>query len=200
MADDATLLEGMRRACDLEQIVAVHAENEAITSRLARRAVADGRLSAADYLASRPVIAELEAIQRAIFFAWESDCALHISSVSTARGIELVSQAKAQGLNISCDTCPHYLVLTEADTERLQSLAKCAPPLRTAAEQLGALGPAFRRWGGHDRLGTQPRAARAQDARGEPLCRARGDRRLPVHAAADAHRRLGRPPSRASGA
>ncbi len=136
MADDATLLEGMRRACDLEQIVAIHAENEAITARLARRAVAEGRLSAADYLASRPVIAELEAIQRAIFFAWESDCALHISSVSTARGIELVSQAKAQGLNISCETNPHYLVLTEADTERLQSLAKCAPPLRAPAEQL----------------------------------------------------------------
>ena len=135
LADDATLLEGMRRASDLAQIVAVHAENESITSRLARRAVADGRLSAADYLASRPVIAELEAIQRAIFFAWETDCALHISSVSTARGIELVSQAKDQGLNISCETCPHFLVLTEADTERLQSLAKSAPPLRTAAEQ-----------------------------------------------------------------
>ncbi len=134
-AYDCTLLEGMRRASDLEQIVAVHAENEGITARLARRAVADGRLSAADYLASRPVIAELEAIQRAIFFAWESDCALHISSVSTARGIELVGQAKAQGLNISCETCPHYLVLTEADAERLQSYAKSAPPLRTAAEQ-----------------------------------------------------------------
>ena len=136
MADDATLLEGMRRACDLEQIVAVHAENEAITARLARRAVAEGRLSAADYLASRPVIAELEAIQRAIFFAWESDCALHITSVSTARGIELVNQAKAQGLNISCETSPHYLVLTEADTERLQSFAKSMPPLRTATDQL----------------------------------------------------------------
>ena len=135
-ADDSTLLEGMQRACDLEQIVAVHAENEGITGRLARRAVADGRLSAADYLASRPAIAELEAIQRAIFFAWETDCAVHISSVSTARGIELVSQAKAQGLNISCETCPHYLVLTEADTERLQSLAKAMPPLRTTAEQL----------------------------------------------------------------
>ena len=135
VADDATLLEGMRRASDLAQIVAVHAENESITARLARRAVAGGRLSAADYLASRPAIAELEAIQRAILFAWETDCALHISSVSTARGIELVAQAKAQGLNISCETCPHYLVLTEADTERLQSLAKAAPPLRTAAER-----------------------------------------------------------------
>ncbi len=135
MADDGTLLEGMRRAFDLEQIVAVHAENEGITASLARRAVADGRLSAAEYLASRPAIAELEAIQRAILFAWETECSLHIVHVSTARGIELVAGAKAQGLNISCETCPHYLILTEADVERLGPLAKCAPPLRTRAEQ-----------------------------------------------------------------
>jgi allantoinase len=134
-ADDGTLFEGMQRACDLEQIVAVHAENDALTSRLARRAVAAGRLSARDYLESRPVIAELEAIQRAILFAWETDCSLHIAHVSTARGAELVADAKVQGLNISCETCPHYLILTEADLERLQSLAKCAPPLRGGGDQ-----------------------------------------------------------------
>lgn len=136
LADDGTLLEGMRRACDLEQIVAVHAENEGITARLARQAVAEGRLSAADYLASRPVIAELEAIQRAIFLAWEADCALHVVHVSTARGIELIAGAKAQGLNVSCETAPHYLILTDADAERLGPLAKCAPPLRTKGELL----------------------------------------------------------------
>ena len=54
MADDGTLLEGMRRAFDLEQIVAVHAESEGVTSHLARQAVAEGRLSARDYLESRP--------------------------------------------------------------------------------------------------------------------------------------------------
>ncbi len=134
-ADDGTLYEGMRRAFDLEQIVAVHAENDSMTGRLARRAVAEGRLSARDYLESRPVIAELEAIQRAILFAWETDCSLHICHVSTARGAAMVADAKAQGLNISCETCPHYLILTEADQERLQALAKCAPPLRSAADQ-----------------------------------------------------------------
>ncbi len=136
LADDGTLLEGMRRAFDLEQIVAVHAENEGITARLARQAVAEGRLTAADYLASRPVIAELEAIQRAIFLAWETDCALHIVHVSTARGIELIAGAKEQGLNVSCETAPHYLILTDTDVERLGPLAKCAPPLRTKPEQL----------------------------------------------------------------
>ena len=132
---DGALLEGMRRASDLEQIVAIQAENEGFTGRLARLAVNEGRLSAADYLSTRPVIAELEAIQRAILFAWESDCALHIGSVSTARGVELILGAKDQGLNVSCEVCVPHLVLTEADTERLQALAKSMPPLRTVSEQ-----------------------------------------------------------------
>lgn len=136
LADDGTLLEGMRRAFDLEQIVAVHAENEGITASLARQAVAEGRLGPADYLASRPAIAELEAIQRAILLAWETDCALHVVHVSTARGIELIAGAKEQGLNISCETAPHYLILTDTDVERLGALAKCAPPLRTRPEQI----------------------------------------------------------------
>ena len=140
MADDGTLLEGMRRAVELEQIVAVHAENEGITARLAREAVKAGKLTAADYLASRPAIAELEAIQRAIFLAWETDCALHVVHVSTARGIELIAGAREQGLNVSCETAPHYLILTEADAERLGPLAKCAPPLRTKAEVLALWG------------------------------------------------------------
>ncbi len=135
MADDATLYEGMRRAFDLEQIVAVHAENDSLTSHLARKAVAEGRLTVRDYLESRPVIAEQEAVQRAILFAWETDCPLHIVHVSTARAIEMIAGAKAQGMNVSCETCPHYLILTEADAERLQALAKCAPPLRNAREQ-----------------------------------------------------------------
>jgi allantoinase len=133
--DDGALFEGMRRAFDLEQIVAIHAENEGITARLAREAVAEGRLTARDYLESRPAIAELEAIQRAIFFAWETDCSVHISQVSTARAVELIAGAREQGLNISCETSPHYLILTEADAERLRSLAKCMPPLRRASEQ-----------------------------------------------------------------
>ena len=137
MADDGTLYEGMKRAAELEQIVAVHAENDALTARLARQAVAEGRLTVRDYLDSRPAIAEMEAVQRAILFAWETECPLHIVHVSTARAVELIAGAKAQGLNVSCETCPHYLILTEEDAERLQALAKCAPPLRSADEQAG---------------------------------------------------------------
>ncbi|WP_445150148.1 allantoinase AllB [Baekduia sp. Peel2402] len=129
-ADDVTLLEGMARAAALGLPVAVHAESDAITSTLAARAVAEGRTAMADYLASRPVVAELEAIARAILFAEETGCALHVVHVSTGRGVALVAAARARGVNVSCETCPHYLVFDADDAVAIGTAAKCAPPLR----------------------------------------------------------------------
>jgi allantoinase len=134
-ADDMTLYEGMQRAAQLGLIVAVHAENDQITSALARRAQEQGRTGVRDYFASRPVVAELEAIERAILFAQETNCSLHIVHVSSGRGVRLVAAARARGVDVSCETCPHYLVLTEDDVEASGAIAKCAPPIRSQTEQ-----------------------------------------------------------------
>src|SRR3989440_9524733 len=133
--DDLALYEGMTRVAKLGRIVEVHAENDQITGELARRAIAAGRTGIRDYLTSRPVVAELEAIQRAILFAQETGCPLHIVHVSSGRGIVMVAEARARGIDVSCETCTHYLVLTEDDVEELGAVAKCAPPLRPQTEQ-----------------------------------------------------------------
>lgn len=133
--DDLTLLEGMQQAAQHGRLVAVHAENEAITSGLTQRARAAGRTGVRDYLNSRPEIAELEAIQRAATLAQAAGCRLHIVHVSSGRGVALVQAWQQQGLDISCETCPHYLVLTVADVEQIGALAKCSPPIRDAAAQ-----------------------------------------------------------------
>jgi allantoinase len=133
--DDLTLYEGMARVARRGSIVAVHAENDQITSGLARRARAQGRAGVRDYLASRPIVAELEAIERAILFAGETGCALHIVHISSGRGVSMVVEAQARGVNVSCETCPHYLVLTEEDVERVGAIAKCSPPIRSQEEQ-----------------------------------------------------------------
>src|SRR5262249_48243153 len=78
MADDDPLHAGMTRAAALGLPVAVHAEDAELTTRLAATAVAEGRTSLRDYLASRPVVAELEAIERAIGIAEETGCSLHV--------------------------------------------------------------------------------------------------------------------------
>jgi allantoinase len=137
MADDLTLYEGMRVAATVGLPVAVHAESESITSALAARARREGRRGVRDYLASRPAIAEIEAIARALLLAEETGCALHVVHVSTGRGVALIAEARARGVDATCETCAHYLVFDEEDAERLGAPAKCAPPLRAAAERDG---------------------------------------------------------------
>jgi allantoinase len=134
-ADDLTLWDGMRVAAGLGLVVAVHAESDPLTRGLTRRLRAAGGRSVRDYLASRPVLAEVEAIQRALLFAGETGAALHVVHVSSGRGAALVAEARARGVDVTCETCPHYLLLTEEDVERLGATAKCAPPLRSGAEQ-----------------------------------------------------------------
>lgn len=133
--DDLTLYEGMIEAKRLGLPVGVHAESQPFTSRLTQRALAEVRVSARDYLDSRPVIAELEAISRAVLFAEDTGCALHIVHVSTGRGVDLVDAARKRGVDVTCETCAHYLMLTEDDLEELGAIAKCAPPLRPAEER-----------------------------------------------------------------
>ena len=134
-ADDLTLFEGMRIAARHALPVAVHAESEDLTKALAARIRAAGGTGVRDYLNSRPVLAELEAIQRAALFAKETGARLHIVHVSSGRGVALAAELRAAGADITIETCAHYLFFTGEDMERLGAVAKCAPPLRPADEQ-----------------------------------------------------------------
>jgi len=126
--DDDVLGAGMARAATLGLPVAVHAERP---SELRAMAGASWR----DWVASRPVAAELAAIERALALAEETGCALHVVHVSSGAGVAAVAEARERGVDATCETCPHYLVLTADDLERLGTLAKCAPPLRDATER-----------------------------------------------------------------
>ncbi len=134
-ADDLTLYRAMQIAAARGLIVAVHAESEEITSRLSGEMVAAGKASARDFADSRPIIAEVEAIARAITLAQEAGCRLHIVHVSSSRGVEIVQWAVLRkDADVTCETCAHYLTFTVDDLERIGPRAKCAPPLREAVE------------------------------------------------------------------
>ncbi len=135
--DERSLREGMKRAAALNLPVAVHAESESMTAQLTREAIARDGSGARDYLESRPIAAELEAIGRAIDLGGETGCRLHVVHVSCAAGVRLISKARERGLAVTCETCPHYLTLTAEDVEHLGGLAKCAPPLRSEREREG---------------------------------------------------------------
>ncbi|MGB6220392.1 allantoinase AllB [Haloferula sp.] len=124
-ADADTLRAGMSIAADLQLPVAVHAE-------IARDLPVRGTDMAA-WLTSRPISFELEAITLAIGLAAETGCALHIVHVTCPEGIDLVTEAKSRGIDVTVETCPHYLLLTDTDAIRIGAAAKCAPPLRPAS-------------------------------------------------------------------
>ena len=134
--DDETLYRGMRIAARLGLPVAVHAENEGMTGALSAIAKAEGRRSVRDWLDTRPIAAEAEAISRALLFAEDTGCAVHVVHTSSARGAQLVRRAVEAGLcDATCETCPHYLLLTDKDVEGRGAPAKCAPPLRSDEER-----------------------------------------------------------------
>ncbi|WP_424769257.1 allantoinase [Paenibacillus sp. sgz302251] len=132
--DDNTLLEGMRIIASLNKVLALHAESEPIVSRLTQASRAEGKLKPADYAASRPIIAELEAINRALFYAEQTGCALHFVHISSEAGVKAITEARERGLNVTVETCPHYLTLTVTDLEHKGAVAKCSPPLRDSKE------------------------------------------------------------------
>lgn len=135
--DDLTLVEGMERIAELGSVLLLHAENAAIVGGLGARFRGQGRLTPRDFAASRPPAAEVEAIARAVLFAGETGCATHIVHVSTARGVELVAEAAARGVDVTCETCPHYLLFTEEDLDEIGLPLKSAPPVRSAADRDG---------------------------------------------------------------
>jgi allantoinase len=135
--DDLTLVEGMQRIAELGGVLLLHAENAAIVGGLGARFRDEGRLTPRDFAASRPPAAELEAIARAILFAGETGCAIHIVHVSTARGVTLVAEAAARGVDVTCETCPHYLLFTEDELDAIGLPLKSAPPVRSPADRDG---------------------------------------------------------------
>jgi len=130
-ADEQTLRDGISEAARLGLPVAVHAEDDTMVGQWPSR----NSSSARDFLASRPVAAEVSAIRRAVEIAGEVGAQLHIVHVSSGSGVAAALEGRARGVDVSLETCPHYLFFTDEDLERIGVAAKCAPPLRTADEQ-----------------------------------------------------------------
>ena len=82
------------------------------------------------YLKSRPVEAELEAIDYLIDFVREFGCRVHIVHLAAPEALEAISGARAEGLPITIETCPHYLTFAAEDIPDGATQFKCAPPIR----------------------------------------------------------------------
>lgn len=128
--NDLELLEGMQEIAKTRVPVLVHAENATITDGLAAEKISAGKTDIQDYVDSRPPFVEVEAVRRAIYLAEQTDVRLHFVHLSTPAAVAEVTKARKAGLKVTCETCPHYLILDRNQFEQIGPLAKCSPALR----------------------------------------------------------------------
>ena len=134
MADDAQLYAGMRELAKTGLFCAFHAENNDMISANIKRLRAEGRVSPEYHCVSRPTVAEVTSVERILNFVRETGARVEIAHVSCPEVMELLRQAKKDGLPVYVETCPHYLFLTEEDMVKFGPYAKCNPPVRSRAQ------------------------------------------------------------------
>ena len=123
--------DAMIKAKELNKLIVAHCEDETL---LFNGYIHDGKY--AKEHGHRGICSESEwkQVERDIALAEKTGAAYHICHVSTKETVELVRQAKARGVNVTCETGPHYLILTEDDL-REDGHFKMNPPLREAADR-----------------------------------------------------------------
>jgi len=136
-ATDGWVYAAMRILSDIPGgVINVHCENTQIASWLKNEMQATGRQDLAAYTESRPAFCEVETIRRMIFLAERTGCPLHLVHTSVGMGPVLAAEAGARGVDVTVETCQHYLTRTAYD-EDLDMRAKISPPLRDKEEQEG---------------------------------------------------------------
>ena len=137
--DDVRLFEAMGVLARRGGMLQVHCEDPVIIDAAVASALHRGNTAARYHATSRPAYAEGVATARAMAFAHAADAPVHVVHLSSADALRHVREARALGLPVSAETCPHYLALTDERYESADELevAKVviSPPLRTAADR-----------------------------------------------------------------
>lgn len=125
------MLEAMRRAAQCKVLLAAHCEDEEM---LHGGYIHDGsyaRRHGHKGISSRSEWGQLE---RDLELVEETGCSYHMCHLSTAQSLELIRKAKAQGLDVTCETAPHYLLLCDEDMQE-DGRFKMNPPLRSGSDR-----------------------------------------------------------------
>ncbi len=128
--DERDLREALQIVSQRRVPLLVHAEAPALISEAGARRLQPSVY--ATYLATRPPEAEVEAIRMIARLAKEYGARAHIVHVASAEAADEVARAKADGVAITAETCPHYLTFAAEDVPDGATEFKCAPPIREA--------------------------------------------------------------------
>ena len=129
--NDEMMREAMAKAKRLGKIIAAHCEDNSL---LFGGYIHDGEYARMHGHRGISSASEYKQIERDLRLAEETGCAYHICHISTKESVELIRQAKAHGVNVTCETAPHYLVLCDEDMQE-DGRFKMNPPLRSREDK-----------------------------------------------------------------
>ncbi len=129
--NDEMMREAMTAAKRLGKIIAAHCEDNSL---LFGGYIHDGEYAKAHGHRGISSASEYKQIERDLRLAEETGCAYHVCHISTKESVELIRQAKARGVDVTCETAPHYLVLCDEDMQE-DGRFKMNPPLRSRADK-----------------------------------------------------------------
>ena len=123
--------QAMRRAAGLGKLITAHCE---VNDLLKGGYIHDGRYAKAHGHLGICSASEYEQIARDVELARETGCGYHVCHISTKESVEIIRRAKEEGVNVTCETGPHYLLLCEDDLQE-EGRFKMNPPLRSAEDR-----------------------------------------------------------------
>jgi dihydroorotase len=126
------MLEAFEVVAPTGKRISLHAETNSIMERRESRLRATGRIDPIAHLAARPAVVAVEAVARAAILAEWTGARIHVLHISSAAELRPLAEAKARGVDITGETCPHYLLLSEADYETFGGIVRVNPPVREA--------------------------------------------------------------------
>ena len=132
---ETVMREAMRRARALGKIIAAHCEDNSL---LGGSAIHDGAYARAHGRRGISSASEYAQIRRDLALAEETGCAYHVCHISTKESVAAIREAKRRGVDVTCETAPHYLVLDEGDL-RESGEWKMNPPLRAREDRLALI-------------------------------------------------------------
>jgi dihydroorotase len=129
--NDEMMREAMAKAKRLGKIIAAHCEDNSL---LFDGYIHDGEYARMHGHRGISSASEYRQIERDLRLAEETGCAYHVCHISTKESVELIRQAKARGVDVTCETAPHYLVLCDEDMQE-DGRFKMNPPLRSREDK-----------------------------------------------------------------
>lgn len=131
------MLEGFEIIARHGLRVSLHAETASIMAWRQKRIMAAGRTDPLAHLASRPAVVATEAVARACILAEWTGARIHVLHISSADELRPLAEAKARGVDVTGETCPHYLLFDERAYTELGSIIRVNPPVRERHHQEG---------------------------------------------------------------